>query len=293
MRNDSLRDLCLAGVRWELSDAAKPFQKESEELRVESSDSKEKIAEPEKNLKSEILNLKSSVIPPVAAISQAAAMARAAELAAAAADWGALCNAIEAFAEHPLRTFAKSTVLPHIPATSTNRQSPIAVITDLPSSDDEESGAILSGAAGALFDKMMSAIGYSRADIAIIPMVFWRPPGGRTPTDEELATARPLVLRAVEFAAPRAILTLGALSAAEIAGAKLPKQHGEVIQSLVVGRWSLVVGKRNTNDQRLTTNDQRLTTIIPIYHPNYLLLKPDAKRPVWDALQKLLQIVQN
>ena len=56
---------------------------------------------------------------------------------------------------------------------------------------------------------MINAIGMSRENVFVMPMLFWRTPGGRTPTNEELALARPFVNRALELIQPRAILTLG------------------------------------------------------------------------------------
>ena len=34
-------------------------------------------------------------------------------------------------------------------------------------------------------------------------------------------------------------------------------------------------------------------TTIPIYHPNYLILKPSAKRDVWNALQNVQKMLKN
>ena len=62
---------------------------------------------------------------------------------------------------------------------------------------------------------------------------------------------------------------MGTLPAAEIINAKLPKNHGEIIK-----------------------NEDNIP-VIPIYHPNYLILKPNTKRDVWDALQKLQNLLKN
>ena len=157
-------------------------------------------------------------------------------------------------------------VLPHV-ATAPNG---LVVITDIPSSDDDASGNILTGAPGELFDKMLGAIGMSRENVSVMPLVFWRTPGGRTPTRIELDLARPFINRALELLEPRAILTLGTLAAAEIAGIDLIKNHGA---------------------ETTIENDVH---VFPIYHPNYLILKPGAKAAVWGVLQnvqKMLKIV--
>ena len=76
-------------------------------------------------------------------------------------------------------------------------------------------------------DKMLSAIGLSREVVSIVPMVFWRTPGGRSPSRSELDLARPFVDRVIELLHPRVILTLGTLPATELAGLNLAKSHGQ------------------------------------------------------------------
>ena len=122
---------------------------------------------------------------------------------------------------------------------------------------------MLSGAAGELFDKMIGAIGMSRTTVSISPILFWRTPGGRTPTRMELDLARPFVNRLVELLEPKVIITLGTLAAAEIAGIDLMHNHG----AETVGQGGI--------------------RIFSIYHPNYLILKTAAKQDVWAVLQKL------
>ena len=229
---ESLRYLGLAGVKWELNDAPN--------IRMDEISSNQTA----RDESDKIIATAPVAVPAAAPVNANSAAANATKAATAAVDVKALYDAIAAFS-HPLKMFAKNTVPPHFSRDN------LLVITDAPSSDDEESGRILSGAPGELFDKMLEAINLSRDNIAICPLVFWRPPGGRTPTDEELAIARPFVLRMIELSQPRAILTLGTLAAG---------------QSLAISRQSLVVS---------------------IPHPNYLLLKPDSKRAAWEELQKL------
>lgn len=166
---------------------------------------------------------------------------------------------------HPLRTGATNTVLPHI----AEKPNGLLVITDLPSTDDDISGRILSGAAGELFDKMLNAVSMSRETVSILPLIFWRTPGGKTPTRDELDFTKPFVKRIINFIKPRIFLTLGTTSASEILGISLVSKHGEQI------------------------NTEFGIPAIPIFHPNYLLLKPSAKRDVWTALQKMQNLLKN
>ena len=145
----------------------------------------------------------------------------------------------------------------------------LLILTDIPSSDDDASGVVLSGSAGELMDKMLQAIGLSRTDVSILPMLFWRTPGGRTPTTEELELSRPFVDKAIELLSPQVVLTLGSLPASEYANVNLAKSHGVPVVL------------------------ENGITVVPIFHPNYLILKPAAKRDVWNALQNMQNILKN
>jgi DNA polymerase len=250
MKNGDLRDLVLAGVRWELREAQFPT---SEELKEKS----EELDSADKTHHSTLITHHSGAIAPIAPVS--------APDVAGVNDTQSLVRAISDF-NHPLKQFAKNTVLPRL--TTDDRR--LLIITDSPSADDDESGQVLSGAAGALMDKMLAAIGLSRADVSILPMVFWRTAGGTSPSKNDLDLARPFVNRAIELLRPAAILTLGTLAASEIANAKLPADHGK---------------------QLSVTSDQLSVPVIPIFHPNYILLKPDTKKVVWEALQKLQRLL--
>ncbi len=219
---DSLQDLDLAGVKWELLGE---IQQKTKEKNI-------------KNKPQKISDSDSKIAPsPIAPIDSADAK----ELVEKAANLSQLYDAIIQF-NHPLKMFAKNTILP-------KQGQNLLVITDAPSSDDDESGQILSGKAGELFDKMLGAINLTRDDISICPLVFWRTPGGRTLTEEELLLARPFVDKFIELINPIAVLTLGPLA----------KEAGIMDE----------------------------TFSIP--HPNYLLLKPEAKKAAWEELQKLLK----
>ena len=75
--------------------------------------------------------------------------------------------------------------------------------------------------------------------------------------------------KAIELINPKVIVTLGTLPATEMANVNLAKQHGKIID---------------------LENDIKM---IPIFHPNYLMLKPAAKKDAWVALQKVQNILKN
>ena len=254
MIHEDLRDLIAAGVRWEISDVPAAVVAQSIAAAAAAKNQPANPAAPGR--------VATMVVPPISPI-QSMSVATAAAMAARPNDLNALSRMIAEFG-HPLRAGATNVVLPHI----ATRPNGLLIITDMPGIDDDASGTILAGAAGELFDKMLAAIGMSRECVSISPMLFWRTPGGRTPTEEEIALARPFVDRLIEMAAPRVILTLGTFAAQQIANVNLARSHG---------------GPVNLDAGRI---------VVPIYHPNYLLLKPTAKRDAWTALQQVQNLLK-
>ncbi len=248
MGNYMLRDLDMAGVRWELTENTSKTNTKKPLVQQNFAD---------------ITNHQTSkpvIVPPCAPIS----LDTVKSMVTRPTDINSLIRMICEF-NHPLRNGATNVVLPNI------AQNPngLLIITDMPSTEDDLSGNILSGNAGELIDKMLSAIEMSRNEVSIIPLVFWRTPGGRTPNREELDLVRPFIDKMIDMIKPKIILTLGTLTATEIAGTNLMNKHGAEIQT------------------------DKGYTIIPIYHPNYLILKPSAKREVWDALQNAQKLLKN
>ena len=224
MKFNLLHDLDLAGVKWELSNFA--YQKDNEIK-------KENVGQNTTNLK--------NIITPIAPIS----LDTSKEFACKATNFSELCDAIIEF-NHPLKMFAKNTILPTV-------GNKLLILTDAPSSDDDESGKILSGASGELLDKMLKAIGLERNLASICPLLFWRTPGGRAPTDEELSLTSPFIDKFIEIAPPRVVLTLGTLAS------KYPFKTDLDLQ------------------------------IFSIPSLEFMILKPDSKKTAWDQLQKLLK----
>ena len=241
-----LQDLNMAGVRWELSET--PVKQDAKKEPVQ------------QTLLSTNEKSKPIIIPASAPIT----LDTVNSMVERPNDIDSMVRMITEF-NHPLRSGATNVVMPNI-ASNPNG---LLIITDLPSSDDDLSGKILSGPAGELMDKMLSAIDMSRKNVSIIPLLFWRTPGGRTPNREELDLSMPFVKKMIEMLSPKIIITLGTLSTTEIAKTNLTDKHGAEI-----------------------TTDNGYT-IIPMYHPNYLILKPSAKKDVWEVLQNIQKLLKN
>lgn len=254
MSRVDLRDLVMSGVRWEITEMS------TMNLAAARAASAAAVANTTATQSGRVATF---VVPPISPV-QSVSVDTARAAAARPADIAALLRMIAEFG-HPLRTSVTNVVLPHVAP----RPNGLVIVTDMPGMDDDTSGNILTGAAGELLDKMLAAIEMSRENVSIMPMLFWRTPGGRAPTAAEIELSRPFVDRVLEMLRPRIILTFGTMPAAELAGVELAKSHGA------------------------HTDGPNGATIITVYHPNYLLLKPAAKRDVWDSLQQVRNLLKS
>ena len=184
-------------------------------------------------------------------------------LAARAADMGALEAALKSFDGCALKATAKSTCV-YRGAT----QAPLMIIGEAPGRDEDLEGRPFVGRAGQLLDRMLAAIDLDESSVHITNVVYWRPPGNRTPTPQETQICRPFLERQVELVKPDVILLLGGASAKTV----LDTTDGIM---RVRGKW------REAKFGQV--NVRALATL----HPAYLLRTPAAKRMVWRDLLAL------
>src|SRR5262249_9753130 len=94
----------------------------------------------------------------------------------------------------------------------------LMLIGEAPGREEDLAGKPFVGRAGQLLDKMLAAIGLSDADVHITNIVYWRPPGNRTPTPLEAEACRPFLERQVELVAPELLVLLGGAAAKHVLG---------------------------------------------------------------------------
>jgi len=141
----------------------------------------------------------------------------------------------------------------------------VMLIGEAPGRDEDLEGKPFVGRAGQLLDKMLAAIGLSEADVHITNIVYWRPPGNRTPTPQEAQACRPFLERQVELVAPELVVLLGG------AAAKHVLDVAEGIMR-IRGKW---------REMEIGTARVR---VIATLHPAYLLRTPAGKRLAWRDL---------
>ena len=75
----------------------------------------------------------------------------------------------------------------------------IMLIGEAPGRDEDLQGKPFVGRAGQLLDRMLAAIGLAEEHVYITNTVYWRPPGNRTPTPEEIEACAPFLARQIEL----------------------------------------------------------------------------------------------
>lgn len=190
--------------------------------------------------------------------------ALAASAAAACRSFDDLAAAVAAFDACPLKPGARTTVFTDgVPC------APLLVIGEAPGRDEDAAGKPFVGRAGQLLDKMLAAIGRARAkDTLITNVVYWRPPGNRAPTAEEIAICRPFVERLIELTRPKAVMLAGSVPTQALLG--LPGI------TRARGAW---------RDIELASGARHAA--LPVFHPAFLLRQPAQKRLAWSDLQTL------
>jgi len=144
-------------------------------------------------------------------------------------------------------------------------QARLMLIGEAPGRDEDLEGKPFVGRAGQLLDKMLAAIGLGEKDVHITNIVYWRPPGNRTPTPQEAQVCRPFLERQVELVAPELVVLLGGAAA---------KHLLDVADGIMRVRGKL-------RDVEIGTSRVRA---IATLHPAYLLRTPAAKRLAWRDL---------
>ena len=135
-----------------------------------------------------------------------AAAANARELAGAATSLEELVEALAAFDGCALKKTATNLVFG-----DGNPAARIMFVGEAPGADEDRAGKPFVGVSGQLLDKMLGWIGLDRSKFYITNILYWRPPGNRTPTSDEVAACQPFIARHIELVSPAVLVTVGVL----------------------------------------------------------------------------------
>ncbi len=146
-----------------------------------------------------------------------------------------------------------------------NPQTDLMFVGEGPGADEDAQGVPFVGRAGQLLTKMIEAMGRTRDDVYIANVVKCRPPDNRNPEPDEIAECLPFLKKQIELINPKVIVALGKFAAQTVCETQIPI-------SKLRGDFRTVNGR----------------TIMPTFHPSFLLRNPEMKRPVWEDLKKVV-----
>ncbi len=150
----------------------------------------------------------------------------------------------------------------------------VLCVIDSPKSADEKAGQLASGDAGTLLLKMLAAIQLNcQTNTYLAPVIPWRLPGDRKPTDTEVDLCLPFLKRRIELLKPRYILLFGALATKALLDIdSVPKARQ---QSLVY-----------------TTIDGDIP-VVATFGPDMVVKGQTYRTNAWADLQKLQKMIQS
>jgi len=152
----------------------------------------------------------------------------------------------------------------------------IVFVGEGPGADEDRQGEPFVGRAGQLLTRMIAAMTLTREQVYICNIVKCRPPGNRTPTEEETRTCSPFLLRQLAILRPEVIVALGRPAAQTLLATKTP-----------IGR--LRGQFHDFPPPELAHLGLPPTPLMPTFHPAYLLRSPGEKTKAWEDLQAVMR----
>jgi DNA polymerase len=151
-----------------------------------------------------------------------------------------------------------------------NISADIMFIGEGPGATEDSMGRPFVGRSGELLTKMIeNVLLIKREETYIANIVKCRPPNNRAPTPTEAHTCQPFLLKQIALVKPRIIVTLGGTAYHYMTGDEtgITKVRGTVIK-------------------------KEDYTLIPTYHPSFLLRNPSAKKEVFEDLKKVKVLME-
>jgi len=204
--------------------------------------------------------------PKASPLSIAQAVADAKAAAEAASTLAELEATVRAFNGCALKKTATNTVFAEGVA-----ESRVMFIGEAPGAEEDRAGVPFCGPSGQLLNTMLGFIGLNRAEnFYITNTLFWRPPGNRQPSPDELEICRPFVEKHIALVNPKIMVLVGGTATKAVLNESrgITKIRGQVFEY-----------KNDYMDAPVPVH--------VIYHPSYLLRQPLAKKQCWADLLAL------
>jgi len=152
--------------------------------------------------------------------------------------------------------------------------SPIMIIGEAPSLEEEETGKTFQGESGALLEKMLLAINIKKKDVYSSYAINFRPPEDRKPTSQEIKRYSVFLKEHISIIDPKIIVLFGstAMEAVTASSEKISNERGE---------WKEIILKNKIYPLMIT------------FSPSYLIRFPENKKYSWEDLKKINQKIQD
>jgi DNA polymerase len=150
-----------------------------------------------------------------------------------------------------------------------NPRAELMFVGEAPGADEDEKGLAFVGRAGRLLtDIIEKGLKMKREDVWIGNILKCKPPKNRNPEPDEVLACQPFLEAQIRTIQPRVLVGLGKFSA----------------------HWLL---KTATPITRLRGNlgEWEGITVMPTYHPAYLLRNPSAKKDLWEDMKVVLDLL--
>ena len=149
-----------------------------------------------------------------------------------------------------------------------NERARLVLVGEGPGATEDAQGKPFVGQAGNLLNGILEAIEVPRESVYITNVVKCRPPQNRKPLPDEIAACIPYLHRQLEIIRPKVILTLGSTAAEAMLGVR--KSLGEL---------------------RNKVHTYNGIPLVVTYHPAALLRNPNWKKPTWDDVRIVRQLL--
>lgn len=149
-----------------------------------------------------------------------------------------------------------------------NIDSPIMIIGEAPTIEDENANKSFQGDAGRLLEKMLSAINIKKQFVYCCYAINFRPPEDRKPTSQEIKRYSVFLKEHISIIDPKIIIILGntAMEAVISSREKITNERG---------KWKEIIIKN------------KLYPLMITFNPSYLIRFPENKKYSWEDLKKI------
>ncbi len=151
-----------------------------------------------------------------------------------------------------------------------NPNARLMFVGEAPGADEDEQGLAFVGKAGQLLTRIIEAIEMKRDEVYIANVIKCRPPQNRNPEPDEILSCQPFLEQQIDVIRPKVLVGLGKFAC----------------------QWLLKTMEPITR-LRGRVGDYRGITVMPTYHPAYLLRNPGAKKDVWEDMKAVRSLLRD